>query len=82
MTSCQLVYPRQFVRPYHNRTHRKKEEPHERPRLPHPYMPRGMSGQAAALPETTECYRGCGQATRKVRMEDKHGQMHEIEVTL
>jgi Transposase DDE domain len=32
--------------------------------------------------ETTERYRGCGQATRKVRVEDKHGQMHDIEVTV
>jgi hypothetical protein len=32
--------------------------------------------------ETTERYRGCGQATRKVRLADKHGQMHEIEVTV
>jgi Transposase DDE domain len=32
--------------------------------------------------ETTEHYRDCGQATRKVRLEDKHGQMHEIEVTV
>jgi hypothetical protein len=32
--------------------------------------------------ETTEHYRGCGQATRTVRMEDKHGQKHEIEVTV
>jgi hypothetical protein len=32
--------------------------------------------------ETTERYRGCGQATRKVRIEDKHGQRHDIEVTV
>jgi Transposase DDE domain len=32
--------------------------------------------------ETTERYRGCGQATRKVRIEDKYGQMHDIEVTV
>jgi Transposase DDE domain len=32
--------------------------------------------------ETTEHYRGCGQATRTVRMEDKHRQKHEIEVTV
>jgi len=32
--------------------------------------------------ETTEHYCGCGQATRKVRIEDTHGQRHEIEVTV
>ena len=32
--------------------------------------------------ETTERYRGCGQVTRKVRIEDTHGRMHEIEVTV
>jgi DDE family transposase len=32
--------------------------------------------------ETTERYHGCGQATRKVRIEDKHGQMHEVAVTV
>jgi Transposase DDE domain len=32
--------------------------------------------------ETTARYRGCGQATRQVRVEDKHGQMHDIEVTV
>jgi hypothetical protein len=32
--------------------------------------------------ETTERYRGCGQATRKVRIEDKSGQRHDIEVTV
>jgi hypothetical protein len=32
--------------------------------------------------ETTERYRGCGQATRKVRIEDQHGQRHAIEVTV
>jgi hypothetical protein len=32
--------------------------------------------------ETTKHYRGCGQATRTVRMEDKHRQKHEIEVTV
>jgi hypothetical protein len=32
--------------------------------------------------ETTARYRGCGQATRKVRIEDKHGQRHDIEVTV
>jgi Transposase DDE domain len=32
--------------------------------------------------ETTQRYHDCGQATRKVRLEDKHGQMHEIEVTV
>jgi hypothetical protein len=32
--------------------------------------------------ETTERYRGCGQVTRKVRIEDKQGRMHEIEVTV
>jgi hypothetical protein len=31
---------------------------------------------------TTARYRGCGQVTRKVRMEDKHGQVHEIEGTV
>jgi hypothetical protein len=30
--------------------------------------------------ETTDRYRGCGQVTRKVRSEDKRGQVHEIEV--
>ena len=32
--------------------------------------------------ETTERYQGCGQVTRKVRIEDKRGQVHEIEVTV
>jgi hypothetical protein len=32
--------------------------------------------------ETTERYTGCGRVTRKVRMEDKRGQGHEIEVTV
>jgi Transposase DDE domain len=32
--------------------------------------------------ETTECYRGCGQVARKVRIEDKHGRVHEIDVTV
>lgn len=32
--------------------------------------------------ETTARYRGCGQATRKVRIEDKQGRGHEIEVTV
>jgi hypothetical protein len=32
--------------------------------------------------ETTERYRGCGQVTRKIRIEDKQGRMHEIEVTV
>jgi hypothetical protein len=32
--------------------------------------------------ETPERYRGCGQATRKVRIEDKYGQRHDIEVTV
>ena len=32
--------------------------------------------------ETTERYTGCGQVTRKVRIEDKRGQVHEIEVTV
>jgi hypothetical protein len=32
--------------------------------------------------ETTAHYRGCGQATRKVRLADKHEQLHEIEVTV
>jgi hypothetical protein len=32
--------------------------------------------------ETTACYRGCGQVTRMVRIEDKQGRMHEIEVTV
>ena len=32
--------------------------------------------------ETTEHYTGCGQVTRKVRMEDKRGRVHEIEVTV
>jgi Transposase DDE domain len=32
--------------------------------------------------ETTSRYRGCGQVTRKVRMEDKHEQVHEIEGTV
>jgi hypothetical protein len=31
---------------------------------------------------TTARYRGCGQVTRKVRMEDKQGRVHEIEVTV
>jgi hypothetical protein len=32
--------------------------------------------------ETTERYAGCGQATRKRRIEDKWGKVHEIEVTV
>ncbi len=32
--------------------------------------------------ETTERSTGCGQVTRKVRIEDKRGQRHEIEVTV
>jgi hypothetical protein len=32
--------------------------------------------------ETTERYRGCGQATRKRRIADKQGRVHEIEVTV
>jgi Transposase DDE domain len=32
--------------------------------------------------ETTARYRGCGQVTRKVRIEDKQGRGHEIEVTV
>jgi hypothetical protein len=32
--------------------------------------------------ETTERYTGCGQVTRKVRLEDKWGSVHEIEVTV
>jgi hypothetical protein len=32
--------------------------------------------------ETTERYTGCGQVTRKVRIEDKRGKVHEIEVTV
>ena len=32
--------------------------------------------------ETTERYQGCGQATRKRRLEDKRGKVHEIEVTV
>jgi len=32
--------------------------------------------------ETTERYADCGQATRKVRIKDKRGQVHEIEVTV
>jgi Transposase DDE domain len=32
--------------------------------------------------ETTEHYTGCGQVTRKVRIEDKRGRVHEIEVTV
>src|SRR6266540_1929974 len=32
--------------------------------------------------ETTERDTGCGQVTRKVRIEDKRGQVHEIEVTV
>jgi hypothetical protein len=32
--------------------------------------------------ETTERYTGCGQVTRKVRLEDTRGRMHEIEVTV
>jgi DDE family transposase len=32
--------------------------------------------------ETTARYRGCGQVTRKVRIEDTHGRVHEIEVTV
>jgi hypothetical protein len=32
--------------------------------------------------ETTERYTGCGQVTRKVRLEDARGRVHEIEVTV
>jgi hypothetical protein len=32
--------------------------------------------------ETTERCAGCGQVNRKVRIEDKRGQVHEIEVTV
>jgi hypothetical protein len=32
--------------------------------------------------ETTAHYAGCGQVTRKVRIEDKRGGVHEIEVTV
>jgi hypothetical protein len=32
--------------------------------------------------ETTERYTGCGQVTRKRRIEDKRGRVHEIEVTV
>jgi len=32
--------------------------------------------------ETTRRYAGCGHVTRKVRIEDKYGRMHEIEVTV
>jgi hypothetical protein len=32
--------------------------------------------------ETTARDRGCGQVTRKVRLEDKHGRVHEVEVTV
>jgi Transposase DDE domain len=32
--------------------------------------------------ETTERYTGCGQVTRQVRLEDKRGRVHEIEVTV
>jgi hypothetical protein len=32
--------------------------------------------------ETTAHYRGCSQATRKVQLENKHGQRHTIEVTV
>jgi hypothetical protein len=32
--------------------------------------------------ETTAQYEGCGQVTRKRRITDKHGKVHEIEVTV
>jgi hypothetical protein len=32
--------------------------------------------------ETTDRYRDCGQVTRKVRIEDTQGRVHEIEVTV
>lgn len=32
--------------------------------------------------ETTERYTGCGHVTRQVRIEDKRGKVHEIEVTV
>ncbi|HEX9868873.1 MAG TPA: transposase [Candidatus Tectomicrobia bacterium] len=32
--------------------------------------------------ETTDQYAGCGQATRKRKVTDKHGQVHAIEVTV
>jgi hypothetical protein len=32
--------------------------------------------------ETTRGYAGCGQVTRRVKVEDKRGQVHEIEVTV
>jgi hypothetical protein len=31
---------------------------------------------------TTQRYAGCGQVTRRVKIEDKRGQVHEIEVTV
>jgi DDE family transposase len=32
--------------------------------------------------KTTACYRGCGQVTRKVHIEDTQGRVHEVEVTV
>jgi hypothetical protein len=32
--------------------------------------------------ETTQRYAGCGQVTRKVRIEDNCGRLHEFEVTI
>jgi hypothetical protein len=32
--------------------------------------------------ETTECYRDCGQVTRKVCIEDTQGRVHALEVTV
>jgi Transposase DDE domain len=40
-----------------------------------------VTGSAAGTDlETTEPYAGCGQVTRKVRIEEKRGKVHEIEV--
>jgi hypothetical protein len=42
-----------------------------------------VTGMAAGTDlETTERYRGCGQVTRTVRIEDKQGRVHAIEVTV
>jgi hypothetical protein len=42
-----------------------------------------VTGMAAGTAlETTQRYAGCGQVTRKVRIEDQGGRMHEIEVTV
>jgi hypothetical protein len=49
--------------------------------------PVSLTGQVTGIAdgtdlETRERYRGCGQVTRKVRIEDTQGRVHEIAVTV